>query len=571
LPIHNSEVADLLAQVADLLEIEGANEFRVRAYRNAARTVREYPRSIAELAKAQHLTDLPDIGNDLAGKIQEIVRTGKLSQLEEIQRRTPATLAELLKLERLGPKRVQRLYQELGITSLDELREAAQNGRLREIEGFGAKTEENILHALEVKAQERQRTPLYIAEEMIQPLVEYLQGVDGVERVEVAGSYRRRKETVGDVDILAISRKGKETIERFVEYEDVDDIVSQGETRSTVVFRSGLQVDLRVVPRESYGAALLYFTGSKEHNIAIRNMAIDRHLKNNEYGVYRGEVQIAGKTEEEIYDLFDLAYVPPELRENRGELEAARKGKLPQLITIQEIRGDLQMHTTDSDGRATLEEMARAAQERGYEYIAITDHSPRVAVARGLDADALARQIDRIDRLNERLEGMVILKASEVDILEDGSLDLPDDILSRLDLRICAIHSHFELSREKQTGRILRAMEDPYFNILAHPTGRLIGERPPYEVDLERVMQEAMDQGCFLEVNAHPKRLDLDDVYSHMAKEMGLKLAIDTDAHSVDELGFMRFGVFQARRGWLEAADVLNTLSWPELKKLLKR
>jgi DNA polymerase (family 10) len=410
---------------------------------------------------------------------------------------------------------------------------------------------------------------------MARPLVGYLKDLEGVERVKVAGSYRRRKETVGDLDVLAISEgasgDGQETIRRFVEYEDVAEVVSQGQTRSTVVFRSGLQVDLRVVSQESYGAALFYFTGSKDHNIAVRNLAVDQGLKVNEYGVFRDEERIAGETEEEIYELFDLPYIPPELREDRGELTAAREGRLPVLVTLDDIRGDLQMHTTGSDGDASLEEMARGALERGYQYVAITDHSPQVAVAQGLDAEALRQQIDEIDRLNDELEGLTILKAIEVDILEDGSLDLPDNILARLDLRICSVHSYFGLSQEKQTERIIRAMDNPNFSILAHPTGRRIGERPAYDVDLERVMGAAVERGCFMEINANPERLDLDDIHARMAKDMGLKLAINTDAHSIAELDFMRFGVGQARRGWLEAHDVLNTRSWPSLKELLER
>ena len=576
MPIHNSEVADVFSQVADLLEIEGANQFRVRAYRKAARTIRGYPRSMADLLdEGKDLTELSGIGDDLAGKIEEIVKTGRLHQLEEIKQRTPAGLARMLEVEGLGPKRVQQLYEELDITGPDQLEEAAKRGQIRELDGFGPKTEENILQELSRKDLGEERTRLNVAEEMAHPLVTYLEGLEGVERVKVAGSYRRRKETVGDLDVLAISEgasgDGQETIRRFVEYEDVAEVVSQGQTRSTVVFRSGLQVDLRVVSQESYGAALFYFTGSKDHNIAVRNLAVDQGLKVNEYGVFRDEERIAGETEEEIYELFDLPYIPPELREDRGELAAAREGRLPVLVTLDDIRGDLQMHTTGSDGDASLEEMARGALERGYQYVAITDHSPQVAVAQGLDAEALRQQIDEIDRLNDELEGLTILKAIEVDILEDGSLDLPDNILARLDLRICSVHSYFGLSREKQTERIIRAMDNPNFSILAHPTGRRIGERPAYDVDLERVMGAAVERGCFMEINANPERLDLDDIHARMAKDMGLKLAINTDAHSIAELDFMRFGVGQARRGWLEAHDVLNTRSWPSLKELLER
>jgi len=572
LPVHNAEIAGIFNQIADLLEIEGANQFRVRAYRNAARTIGGLPRSVADLIEeGQDLTELPGIGEDLAGKIEEIVETGSLVQLEEIKRRTPPELADLLKISGLGPKRVQALREELGIVSREDLEQAARQGKVQQLDGFGEKIEQGILQDIERAKGEEERTLLMVAEQIVEPLVDYLREGGRVENVIVAGSYRRRKETVGDLDILATSEESAKAIERFVEYEDVEEVDSKGETRSTVVLRSGMQVDLRVVPQGSYGAALLYFTGSKSHNIALRNMALEQDLKINEYGVFKGEDQIAGQTEEEIYDICDLPYIPPELRENRGELEAASNGQLPQMIALEDLRGDLQSHTKASDGNASLKEIAQAAQDRGYEYFAITDHSKYVAVTQGLDAEGLARQIEEIDRLNGQLEGIVLLKGVEVDILEDGSLDLPDDILKELDLTICSIHSKFDLSREEQTERIIRAMDNPYFNILAHPTGRLIGERAPYDVDMERVMEAAQERGCFLEVNAQPDRLDINDVYCKMAKEMGLKIAISTDAHSVNELDYLRFGVGQARRGWLEAEDVLNTRSWKELRKLLKR
>ena len=572
MPIHNSDVERIFNRVADLLEIEGANPFRVRAYRNAARTVGGLSRSVSDLLEAdEDLTDLSGIGEDLAGKIEEIVETGGLEQLKEIERRTPPGLAELLRVSGLGPKRVQTLREELEVTSLDELERAAQEGQIRQLHGFGKKIEEGIIEDLERVRADEGRTLLKVAEQVAEPLAEYLRGAEGVDRVKVAGSYRRRKETVGDLDILATGDDGAGIIERFIQYEDVADVVSQGETRSTVILRSGLQVDLRVVASKSYGAALLYFTGSKAHNIKLRNMALDRDLKINEYGVFEGQDRIAGETEEEIYALFDLSLVPPELREDRGEIEAAQEDALPELIALDDIRGDLQMHTKSSDGHATLEEMARAAQDLGYDYIAITDHSAYVAVTQGLDAEALAGQIDEIDRLNEELEDLVVLKSIEVDILEDGSLDMPDDSLRRLDLTICSIHSKFDLSRERQTERIIRAMDNPYFTILAHPTGRRIGERAPYDVDMERVMEAALERGCFLEINAYPDRLDLNDVHAKMAHEMGLKLSISTDAHRPDELNDMRYGVGQARRGWLEARDVLNARSLGDLRSLLER
>jgi len=572
MPVTNAEVAAIFNKVAELLEIEGANEYRVRAYRNAARTVSTLSGNVADMVEEeQDLTKLEGIGEDLAGKIEEIVHTGKLAQLEEIERRTPAELAEMLDIPGLGPKRVHALYEELGVTSMEDLEQAAAREQIKGLEGFGEKMQQNIVEALERERGREERYHLDVAEELVEPLVAYLRDIEGVRRVEAAGSYRRRKETVGDLDILATGEKGEEIIERFVQYEDVREVDSKGETRSTVRLRLGIQVDLRVVADQSYGAALLYFTGSKAHNISLRNMGVDRGLKINEYGVFEDEERIAGETEEEIYGLFDLPVIPPELREDRGEIEAAQKGRLPRLVTLEDVRGDLQSHTTSSDGHNSLQEMAQAARDRGYDYLAITDHSTRVAVTQGLDAEGLAEQMEQIDRLNEQLEGIRLLKGIEVDILGDGSLDLPGEILERVDLTICSVHSQFDLSREKQTERIVRAMDNPHFNILAHPTGRLLGQREPYEVDMERLIEAALERGCFMEINAQPDRLDLDDVYAKMARERGLKLAVSTDAHRVDELNYMRFGVGQARRGWLEAGDVLNTRSWEELRELLRR
>jgi DNA polymerase (family 10) len=578
LPVLNSEIAGAFREVADLLEIEGANTFRVRAYRNAARTIEELPQSAREMVEAdKDLTDLDGIGEDLAKKIKVLVETGELPQLQQIKARTPAGLAEMLKIEGLGPKRVQALYRELDITSLEALQAAAEAGEVAEVSGLGEKTQETILAALKHRDEDAGRTRLDIAEQFVDPLVAYLKDDDRVERVTVAGSYRRRKATVGDLDILAISEDGEATIDRFVAYEDVDSVASQGSTRATVKLRSGLQVDLRVVARRSYGAALLYFTGSKAHNIALRNLAVEQGYKVNEYGVFETEdedqegARVAGETEDEIYAFFDLAYVEPELREDRGEIEAAAKDALPDLVTLDDMRGDLQMHTTASDGGADLEEMVAGARKRGYDYIAITDHSSLVGVTQGLDADALAERIDEIERLNESLEDIRVLKGIEVDILEDGSLDLPDEVLSRLDVCVASVHTHFNLSREKQTERIIRALDNPHVHILAHPTGRRIQQRQPYAVDIERVMEAALERGCYLEINAHPERLDLNDVHARMAREMGLKLAVSTDAHSVASLAYMRFGLDQARRAWLTAEDVLNTRSWEDLKELLKR
>jgi DNA polymerase (family 10) len=574
MPVHNPEIAKALQQVADLLEIEGANPFRVRAYRNAARTMEGLSQEVFELLEqGRSLTGLPGIGKDLAGKIREIVETGTFPQLEEAKARTPPALGELLEVQGLGPKRVRTLYRELGVTGRQGLRKAAEAKRVRELDGFGPKTEQRILSELEKVEERKKRTRLDKAEGAARALVSHLETARGVKEIAVAGSFRRHCQTVGDLDILVTCGRGgaKDVMERFVRYDEVDEVVSRGKTRSTVTLRSGLQVDLRAVGRVSYGAALHYFTGSKAHNIAVRKLGQSKGLKVNEYGVFRGDDRIAGKTEEEVYGQVGLPYIEPELREDRGELDAAREGGLPELVTLADIRGDLHAHTAETDGRSTLEEMAEAAREKGHGYLAITNHSKRVAMVRGYDADRLADEIDRIDELNEKLEGFRVLKSIEVDILKDGSLDLPDEILARLDLTVCSVHYDTNLSRDQQTERILRAMDHPLFHILAHPTGRLLGQRDPYEVDLERVIRGAAERGCFLEVNAHPERLDLDDVHCKLAKELGVKVAISTDAHCLADLDHMRFGVWQARRGWLEAGDVLNTRPWEELRKLLER
>jgi len=572
MPASNVDIARLFNRLADLLEIDGANPFRVRAYRNAAATIRGWSRTMADLvAREEDLSELPDIGEDIAAKIKTIVETGRLPAVEKIEKKVPGELSDMMHIDGLGPKRVKALYEELNVAGVEDLERAARAGRIRELPGFGKKIEQTILRRAAAWSGRERRTLLAEAEHIAEPLLEHLEQSKGLKRLVIAGSYRRRKETVGDLDILATAKKGSDIVDRFIAYEDVAEVVSHGTKRSTVYLESGMQVDLRVVPEVSYGAALHYFTGSKSHNIALRAKAQKRGEKVNEYGIYRGDKRIAGRTEEEVYKHFGLTWIPPELRENHGEIEAASDEKLPELVSVKDLRGDLQMHTKASDGRGTLEDMASAAVELGYEYIAITDHSRRVTVANGLDEKRLRRQLAAIDRFNEEQEDIVVLKSIEVDILEDGALDLPDSVLKELDLTVCSIHSHFNLSRAKQTDRVLRAMDNPCFNIFAHPTGRLINEREPYEIDLEQVMQAAIERGCFLEVDAQPRRLDLNDDACRMAKQMGLKLSISTDAHSVDGLENMRFGVDQARRGWLEADDIINTRSLKGLRKLLKR
>jgi DNA polymerase (family 10) len=563
MPIHNAEIARNLEEIADLLAVQGANRFRIRAYRTAAQSINTLPHDVASMVtEGADLTDLPGIGKDIAGKIQELVETGSLAQLEELRQDTSPDLANLLTVSGLGAKRVRTLHETLGISSLKELQQAAREGRVREVPGFGAKTERSLLEAIERQQNQNggeQRYKLSEADQLVRPLLDFLRAGGHIEALDVAGSYRRRQETIGDLDVLVISDAGGEVLSRFVQYENVGKVVSQGDTRATVVLRSGLQVDLRVVAPESYGAALLYFTGSKAHNIALRNRALARDLKISEYGVFRGDEYIAGATEAEVYATLDLPYVVPELRENRGEIDAATQGDLPDLVCLEDMRGNLHTHSTASDGKANLEQLAQSAQERGLEYLAITDHSQRLTVANGLTPERLERQIEEIDGLNEKLDGVTLLKGIEVDILEDGTLDLPDELLEQLDIVVCSIHSKLNLSGEQQTERVLRAIEHPACNIIAHPTGRLINRRPPYMLDMERVLNAMAEVGCHIELNAQPDRLDVNDIHARMARERGVKVAISTDAHRVAELDYLRFGVDQARRGWLEAADVLNT------------
>ncbi|WP_447976889.1 DNA polymerase/3'-5' exonuclease PolX [Candidatus Nitrospira bockiana] len=570
MPLHNADIAARLDELADLLEIEGENVFRVRAYRNAARTVRDSSREITAMIRAgEPLEDLPGVGKDLAAKIEDLATTGTTAVLEAYRRRLPASLTALLTIPGLGPKRVRALHQALGVHTLEELCRAAREQRIRLIPGFGATTERHILEALEARAGVSRRFKLATAKQYADALVTYLQQAPGVTRITVAGSYRRAMETIGHLDILVTATAESPIMERFVAYEEVAEVLAKGGTRGTVRLTCGLQVDLRVVPSESYGAALQYFTGGKAHNIALRHLAQQRGLKLNEYGVFRDDDRIAGDTEESVYAAVGLPVIPAELRENRGEIEAARHGRLPVLIEADDLRGDLHSHTRASDGRNTLKDMALAAGARGYDYLAVTDHSKRLAMAQGLDVDRLLAQVDEIDRLNASLAGIRLLKGIEVDILEDGSLDLPDEVLGRLDLVIGAVHTHFELPRDRQTERILRAMDHAHFTILAHPSGRLIQERAPYEVDMTRIIRHARQRRCFLEVNAHPERLDLIDVHSQMAKDEGVLLSINSDAHSTVDLDNLRFGVGQARRGWLEAQDVVNSRPLRELRPLL--
>lgn len=572
MPIYNTDIADIFDEIADYLEIEGDNPFRVRAYRNAARTVRGMGAEFKDLVdQGEDLTRLPGIGKELAAKIAEYVTTGAVNALGKLQDKIPGGVRQILKLPGLGPKRVRILYHDLNIESLAQLQQAAGEGRIRSLPGFGPKTEAQILKAIEARSDKKKRYKIAEVTPYVDSLLDYLKAIAGANSATVAGSYRRCRETVGDLDILVVAAKDSAVMDRFVAYDEVVDVLAKGATKSSVVLRCGLQVDLRIVAAESFGAALQYFSGSQAHNIAIRQIGHQHGLKINEYGVFKFEERVAGDTEAAVYQAIGLAWIPPELRENQGEIEAAQTGTLPQLIEPADIKGDLHAHTGWSDGGNTLAEMVQAARNYGLKYLAITDHSDRLKIAGGLEPSRLLAQIDEIDRLNQEFSDITLLKGIEVEILQDGKLDLSDDVLGRLDLVIGSVHSYFGLPLDKQTGRILRAMDHKFFSILAHPINRLINERTPIEVDMLKVIQKARERGCYLELNSNPRRLDLYDTYCRIAKDQGVLVAIDSDAHSVNSFSHLRYGVGQARRGWLEKDDVVNTRPLGELRKLLRR
>ncbi len=570
MPIVNADVAAAFDQIADLLDVQGANPFRVRAYRRAARMLSELSRSVKEMVdQDEDLDALPGIGPDLAGKIVEFVTTGTCEQLERLHKEVPPAVTELLKIHRLGPKRVRSLYQQLGVETLEQLHLAAEQGHVHEVNGFGPKLEQEILQATSERLKEQPRVKLSTAAQVAEALLAELSTVSGVQQAVAAGSLRRMRDTVGDLDLLVTVKRGSPVMERFTTSNEVREVLSKGSTRASVVLKNGLQVDLRAVAPASLGAAWIYFTGSKTHNIALRKRAQNAGLKLNEHGVYRGDQRIASDSELAVYQALGLPFIEPELREDSGEIDAALHHRLPSLVQLADLQGDLHVHTLDSDGHDGLASMAAAARAHGLHYLAITDHSQRLTVAHGLDPDRLAKQMDDIDQLNSQLKGIVLLKGVEVDILEDGSLDLPDTLLQRLDLVVGAIHHRFDLPREQQTDRLLRAMDHPYFSILAHPSGRLIGERAASDIDFERVIRKARERGCFLELNAHPARLDITEVVCRMARDAGVLVSINSDAHNTLELDNLRFGIGQARRGWLQAGEVLNTRSLADLRPLL--
>jgi DNA polymerase (family 10) len=569
-PKTNADLAAAFEQIGELLELQQANPFRVRAYRNAARLVGELKIDLASLVEqGRPLPRLPGIGADLAGKIEEFARTGHLALLDRLRKQFPAGVAEMLRLPGLGPKRVRALYDELHVTTLPALARAARDGRVRQLPGFGARTETKILDAIDAHSRRPQRLKRVAAAQYAAPLLDWLRQAPGIGQVAAAGSLRRSRETVGDLDLLAVADDGAGVCRHLLAYPEVAEVRAAGDTRATVVLGSGLQVDLRVVAQSSFGAALLYFTGSKAHNIRLRTLALERGLKLNEYGLFMGRRLVAAATEEQIYRALGLPWIAPELREDRGEVEAAMKNRLPVLIERADLVGDLHAHTNWSDGKAGIEAMARAAKAHGLSYLAISDHSRRLTVAHGLDPVRLAQQCAEVEAANARLGGIELLTGIEVDVLDDGALDLPDAALAPLDVVIAAVHSKFDLPRAAQTRRILAALDHPKVRILAHPLGRLIDRRAPYDVDMLAVIRKCKARGVALELNAHPERLDLDDLACRMAKDEGARVAIDSDAHAEHEFDDLDVGIGQARRGWIEKADVINTRPLAEVRAWL--
>lgn len=569
--MHNADIAEAFDEIGDLLSIQGENAFRIRAYRRAAQIVRTLPSELAEMGGPDEYDALPGIGKDLARKIAELVKTGHLTTLEKLRRQIPPGARELLSLPGMGPVRVRAVMSKLHVKSREQLMIALSAGRLARLRGFGPALQERLRAALTAKALSDigKRLPLFAAAQYAEPLRRYLASVAGVDRVEIAGSYRRGRDTVGDLDVLVCAPSSVNLLPALRRYPDLREMSAAGTTKASGMLRNGLQFDLRIVPKESFGAALQYFTGSKDHSIHLRRRAQAQGLKLSEYGLYRGRKRLAGDTEEGVYEAMGLSWIPPELREDRGEVEASEKHALPVLIERADLEGDLHVHTDATDGRDSLEDMVASARAEKLSYIAITDHSKYLGIVRGLDADRLARRCEAIDALNEKLQGFTALKGIEVDILEDGRLALPDVVLEKLDVVIIAVHSHFDLPEARQTARVLRALERPYVSILAHPTGRLLGERAAFALDFDRVLEAVHDRGCILEVNGQPQRLDLDEVHIKAARDRGVLLSLASDAHSIDQLANLDGAVRQARRGWARKEDVLNARPLAQVRKLL--
>lgn len=565
--MKNRELADLFEKMADILEFKGENPFKISAYRKASRIIGDLTQDIEEIAEQGELKNIPGIGEGMAQKVVEYLKTGKISRFEEVKKGVPDELIAIMDIPGMGPKTLALIHKERGINNLSQLEKAVEDSSLTDLPGMGEKKIENIKRGIQLLKQSKGRMNLGVAFPVAKRIVETLRQKTGSKKIEWAGSLRRMKENIGDIDILATGLDKEKIIQAFIHLPEVKEVLASGETKASVIVERGTQIDLRVVEEDSYGAALQYFTGSKGHNIHLRGIAKAKGIKINEYGVFKRKKKIGGKEEKDVYRSLGMDWIEPELREDRGEIEAAQKGRLPKLVQESGIKGDLHVHSKWSDGTSSIEEIARAAQKRGYQYVAICDHSKSLKIAHGLDESRLMKQIEEIDRVNEELEGFQILKGTEVDILADGKIDLPEKILEKLDIAVAAIHSGFKQDRGKMTKRIIRALENPYIHILAHPSGRLLGARDPYEVEIEEVMEAAKKYGKALEINAYSERLDLDDIHCRKAKEMGIRVAIGTDSHHLDQMWMMSLGVAVAKRGWLEPKDVLNTLS---LKEILK-
>ena len=569
--MKNQEIAKVFNDIADILEIKGDNPFRIRAYRRAAQNIDGFAGDIAETPE-EELRKIPGIGHDLAEKIKEYVTTDHLEFYEELKKEVPHSLVEMLSVPSLGPKTVKMLFEKLKINNIDELEQLAKKGELKGLPGIQAKTEENILKGIAMVRRRTDRFPIGRVLPIAEDILKKLKAAAPVKEIALAGSLRRWKDTIKDIDMLATSRDPKKVMNVFTRLPHVKGVLMKGPTKSSIVTGENIQVDLRVVEEDSVGAALAYFTGSKAHNIRLREMAVKKGLKINEYGVFdvKTNKKIGGKNEADIYKALGLLFIPPELREDTGEIEAAFERKLPELFELGDIKGDLHVHTKYSDGSHDIEELVDEARKRGYKYIAITDHSKGLGVARGMSIEKLLEQNKKIEAVNKRLKNFFLLSGVEMDIRSDGTMDYPDEVLKKLDIVVASIHSGFRQSKEQLTKRLVSAMKNPFVSIIAHPTGRLIGERDAYDVDMDEVLMTARDTGAAIEVNAYPLRLDLSDIYIRKAKGMGIPLAISTDAHVAYQFDFMRYGVGIARRGWLEKKDVLNTYPYKALLKRLK-
>ena len=569
--MKNQEVAGFFKRMADMLEIKGENPFRIRAYQRAAQNIENLAEDIALIAERKGLDKLPGIGKDLAQKITEILATGSLKKYEEIKQEVPEGLMELITIPGLGPRTAKTLYDELNVATVDELEQAARDRRLQELPGIKAKTEENILKGIALYRQKLARSPLSTMLTLSREITAELKKLQEVKRISVAGSIRRRQETIKDLDILIISPDQDKVMEFFTRLPLVEQIQAKGRTKSSIRTKAGIQVDLRVVAPDSFGAALCYFTGSKAHNIRIRELAGKKGLKINEYGVFRGQEKIGGEEEEDVFAAVDLPVIPPELREDRGEFDAACEGSLPNLAELKALRGDTHVHSVYSDGVMTFDEIAMKAEAMGLEWIAVCDHSQSLKIAGGVSIGKMEEKIKEVEAFNRKSKKVKLLCGSEVDIKSDGSLDYPDELLDKLDIVIAAIHTGFKQDETTITSRIIGAMRHPKVHVIAHPTGRLIGERDAYAVTMERVVEEAAKTGTALEINAYPQRLDLNDIYCRAAKENGVMLGIGTDAHIVDQMDYLELGLSVARRGWLENGNLLNCLTYEALMKRLKQ